>query len=82
VATSRKGTERHVIGTDSALAGILALLVEAREERMKGDKDASKVELVLSRAGLSNDDIAVVTGKQANAIRVSLMRAKSKKRAA
>jgi hypothetical protein len=80
VALNRKGSERHVISTDAAMARILALLVEAREERFKGDRDAPKVEVLLAKAGLTKDDIAAVTGKQPDAIRKAIERTKSKKR--
>jgi tRNA(His) 5'-end guanylyltransferase len=36
------------------MAGVLALLIEEREERTKGDKSAEKIELLLAKAGLSN----------------------------
>lgn len=63
------------------MAGILALLIEEREERTKGDKNAEKIEVLLSKAGLSNEDIAAVTGKQPDAVRMTIARAKPKKRA-
>lgn len=69
---------RHEMTVDKAMAGILALMVEEREQRVDGDKDAVEIEVLLARAGLSNEDIAAVTGKNPNAIRVALHRAKAK----
>lgn len=79
MASNRKDQEQSVVSTEAAMAGILALLVEAREERMKGDKNAEKIEILLSVAGLSNENISAVTGKQANAIRMTIARAKQKR---
>jgi hypothetical protein len=59
------------------MAGVLALLVDEREQRVKDDKSATKTELLLANAGLSNEDIAAVTGKNANAIRVAVRRART-----
>jgi DNA-directed RNA polymerase specialized sigma24 family protein len=78
VASTERQQDRHEIAADRALAGILALLVEDREKRVNGDKDATKIEILLDRAGLSNEDIAAVTGKNANAVRVAIQRAKAK----
>lgn len=70
--------DRHAIAAEKAMAGILALLVEEREQRASGNKDATKIEVLLERVGLSNEDIAAVTGKNANAVRVAIHRAKAK----
>ena len=76
MASPRKGRARHKISTESALAGILALLVEEREERLKGDKRAMKTEVLLANAGLSYDDIAAAMGKQPAAVRMAITRKK------
>ncbi len=60
----------------------LALLIDAREARIGDEKDPEKTEVVLSRAGLSNDDIAAVTGKRPDAVRMAIARAEPKKKAA
>jgi hypothetical protein len=78
MATNRKSTDKHHITTGAAAAGVLALLVDAREARTKDDKDAMKTEVLLSNAGLSIDDIAAVMSKKYDAIRVSLNRSRSK----
>lgn len=72
----RRSKEKHQLTTGAAAAGILALLVDAREARVKDDKDATKTEVLLDNAGLSLDDIAAVMGKKYDAIRVSLQRSR------
>jgi hypothetical protein len=78
MATERKSKERHQITTGAAAAGILALLVDARENRIKDDRQATKTEVLLDSAGLSFDDIAVVMNKKYDAIRVSIQRNRTK----
>ena len=78
MAVARKSQERHQISPDAAVAGVLALLVDAREVRTKDDKEATKTQVLLSNAGLSIDDIAAVMGKKYDAVRVSLNRSKAK----
>jgi DNA-directed RNA polymerase specialized sigma24 family protein len=74
MGVARKSQERHQIAPEAALAGVLALLVEARELRIQGNKDAVKTEVLLSSAGLSNEDIGAVMGKKAGTVRVALHR--------
>jgi hypothetical protein len=78
MARSRKLKEKHQRTTGAAAVGILALLVEAREARIKDDKQATKTEVLLDNAGLSLDDIAAVMDKKYDAIRVSIQRSRSK----
>ena len=78
MAPDRKSKEKHQLTTGAAAAGILALLVDAREARLKDDKQATKTEVLLDNAGLSLDDIAAVMGKKYDAIRVSIQRSRSK----
>jgi DNA-directed RNA polymerase specialized sigma24 family protein len=59
----------------SALAGMLALLVDARECRIQGDKEAIKTEVLLARAGVSLDEISAVMGKKRDAVRMVVSRA-------
>lgn len=80
--SKRDSSRLHVIPQEAALAGILALLIDAREARIEDEKDPEKIEVLLSRAGLSNDDIAAVTGKRSDAVRMTIARAKPKKRRA
>jgi len=78
MAVDRRSKERHQLTTGAAAAGILALLVDARETRIKDDKLATKTEVLLDNAGLSLDDIAAVMGKKYDAIRVSIQRSRAK----
>jgi hypothetical protein len=78
MAAARRSKERHQPTTGAAAAGILALLVDAREMRIKDDKLATKTEILLDDAGLSLDDIAAVMGKNYDAIRVSIQRSRAK----
>jgi DNA-directed RNA polymerase specialized sigma24 family protein len=82
MSSTGSSARRHLISQEAALAGILALLVDAREARIGDDKDPEKIEVVLSRAGLSNEDIGAVTGKRPDTVRVALSRAKPKKKRA
>lgn len=73
-----KETEVHRISTESALAGILALLADEREARVKDDETSAKTEILLSDDGLSFKDIAAVTRKRADTVRMSISRGKGK----
>jgi DNA-directed RNA polymerase specialized sigma24 family protein len=65
------------ITADAALAGILVLLADQREDRVKDDKDAAKTEVLLGRVGVSAEDIAAITGKNVGAVRKALQRARA-----
>lgn len=78
MSVDRRAKERRNIASGASLAGILALLVDARETRVKDDKDAVKTEVLLSDAGLTIEDIAALMGKRYDAVRVSLTRNKRK----
>jgi hypothetical protein len=81
MASTSSSSRPHVIPQAGALAGILALLIDAREARI-GDENPEKIEVALSRAGFSNEDIAAVTGKRPDAVRMAIARAKPKKKKA
>jgi DNA-directed RNA polymerase specialized sigma24 family protein len=70
-----QGLSRHGIEASKAMAGVLALLIEEREERLAGDREAPKIEVLLARIGFSNEDIAAVTGKKPDAVRKVIERA-------
>ena len=78
MASNGRGLDGHEIDVSKAMAGILALLIEEREERLIDDKEAAKIEVLLANVGLSNDDIAVVTGKKRDAVRKTIERARAK----
>jgi DNA-directed RNA polymerase specialized sigma24 family protein len=76
MSSARQSKDKHQLTTGAAAAGILALLVDAREAGVKDEKDVTKTEVLLDRAGLSLDDIATIMGKKYDAIRVSLQRSR------
>ena len=78
MAVDRKSQEKDRISPDAAVAGVLALLVDARENRVKEDKEAVKTEVLLSNAGLSIADIATVMGKKYDAVKMALRRNRTK----
>lgn len=78
VAVARKSQEKELISPDAAVAGVLALLIDARECRVKEDKEAVKTEVLLSNAGLSIADIATLMGKKYDAVKMSLQRSRAK----
>jgi DNA-directed RNA polymerase specialized sigma24 family protein len=57
------------------MAGVLALLIDEREERTR-DGDAVKTEVLLSNAGLSIEEIANLTGKKYDTVRMAISRGK------
>jgi DNA-directed RNA polymerase specialized sigma24 family protein len=77
VASTNRSESGHQLPAATALAGILALLAEEREVRVADDKLAKKTEVVLADAGLSNEEIAAVTGKKPGAVRMAIRRARS-----
>ena len=78
MAPKRRGQERHRIPPDSAMAGVLAMLVDEREDRNKDDKKAAKTEVLLANAGLTVEDIQALTGKKPDAIRKAIQRGRAK----
>lgn len=82
MATGAKAQDRSGIGLESALSGILALLIDEREERTLGDNSAAKTEILLAQAGLSIEEIATVTGKKYDTVRMAITRGKKAKRRA
>lgn len=69
-----KGTDMP--SGDELLLGILAILVAEREERSLDAKDRSKTEIVLNKAGLTAPFIAALMGKNVEAVRKVIQRAK------
>lgn len=72
--------ESPEMSLDSAMRGVLALLVDKRERELKvgaGETTTTKTEVLLKRAGLSIEEIAAVTGKKYDAVRMALSRAGS-----
>ena len=76
MAMTTKAPDRAVIGVESALSGILALLIDEREDRTRRDNGAVKTEVLLSQAGLSVEEIATVSGKKYDAVRMTIKRSR------
>ncbi len=77
MADTAQKQDQQTISAEASLAGILALLVSEREQRAKNDKDMAKTEVLLGRAGVHAEDIAIITGKNVGAVRKALQRAKA-----
>jgi len=75
MATESKTQNRSGVSLESAMAGVLALLIDEREERTR-DGDAVKTEVLLSNAGLSIEEIANLTGKKYDTVRMAISRGK------
>jgi DNA-directed RNA polymerase specialized sigma24 family protein len=69
--------DREQIGSDEALAGVLALLVAEREDRNSDDGEKRKTEVVLATAGLTAGQIAGLMGKKVGAVRKAIQRGRS-----
>lgn len=79
MATTAKAQDRSGIGVEGALNGILALLIDEREDRTRNDDGAQRTEVLLARAGLSIEEIAAVTDKKYDAVRMAITRGKKAK---
>jgi DNA-directed RNA polymerase specialized sigma24 family protein len=66
------------IAPEEALAGILALMVDAREASLTESSNPAKTEVLLANAGLSVNDIVKLTGKKEGAVRKTIERARKK----
>jgi hypothetical protein len=78
MARPRRTQETHRISLETAMAGVLALLVEERQERTKENKAATKIEVLLANAGLSVEDIVALTRKKPAAVRKTIERGRAK----
>ncbi|HZS30348.1 MAG TPA: hypothetical protein VFA37_03760 [Gaiellaceae bacterium] len=65
------------ISSEAAMLGVLALLIDEREQRIANEKEAERTEVLLARVGLSVDDIATAMGKNRDAVRMMLSRRKA-----
>ncbi len=78
MSRSRNGSEQHTPKPDAAMAGILALLVDARARAVADEKGATRTEVLLANAGMSIEDISAVTGKKYDAVRMAIRRGRAK----
>lgn len=74
MAVTSKSQEQHRISPEAAMLGVLALLIDEREQRIGNDKSAERTEVLLARVGLSVDDIAAAMGKKRDAVRMMIAR--------
>jgi DNA-directed RNA polymerase specialized sigma24 family protein len=65
----------ETVDLDKAIVALLRLAVAEREERVDPDLAKRKTELLLHESGLDYGQIAAVTGKKANAVRMAIKRA-------
>lgn len=62
--------------TTKLLRALLSLAVDEREQGLTTNPGARKTELILDAAGLDSSEIAVLIGKQAGSVRMTLSRAR------
>jgi hypothetical protein len=73
--TPSEATQRDLgVTSETAMVGILALLVDEREERIKETEGVRKTEILLAEAGLPSPVIASLMGKKPDAVRKTLQR--------
>ena len=60
------------------LRAILAVLLDNRTRELKGDPGATRPELLLADVGMPYGQIAALLGKQVNAVRMTVTRARRK----
>jgi predicted transcriptional regulator len=70
-----KAHDSAKISAESTMAGILALMIDERENRTSYEPDAPRTEVLLSRAGMSVDEIVRLTGKKSDTVRKIILRA-------
>jgi DNA-directed RNA polymerase specialized sigma24 family protein len=79
MARTRREPERRKLAQESAIAGVLALLVDARERAIaENEKGAPKTEVILARVGLAVEDIVALTGKSTDAVRKTIQRGRAR----
>lgn len=67
------------VGTDDLLKAILAVLVDERDTRSSERPDQVRTEILLANAGLGHQVIAQLLGKNPDAVRMLLARARPPK---
>jgi hypothetical protein len=76
----RAALVQPAVPLDQAIAGVLAMLVAEREDRLKPPQEPRKIEWILDDAGVGVPAIAKLTGKNSAAVRMSIARRKRKPR--
>lgn len=72
------GSEDSSIDLEVALVGLLALAIADREELTRDRPEARKSEVILSNAGMDAPQIARLVGKNVEAVRKTIQRARSR----
>ena len=67
------------ISAESSMAGILALLIDEREQRTREMAGAVRTEVLLAEAGLSLEEISAVTGRKYDTVRMAVSRGRAKR---
>ena len=80
MATDKTAKGKRPISLETALVGILAVLVDEREARLGEGYEARKTDVLLSEAGLSYDEIAALLNKNRDAVRMAVKRARKPKK--
>jgi hypothetical protein len=70
----QKRQEAVPVPLDQTMAGVLAMLVAEREERVNQATVPEKTEVILGRVGLPIGTIAAITGKQYGAVQMTISR--------
>lgn len=60
---------------ETAMIALLRMTVAEREERAEPELAQRKIELLLNECGLDPNQIAALTGKKPNAVRMAIKRA-------
>ena len=79
MASTKNNQDLTPITAESAMTGILALLIDEREGRTAEDKNAVRTEVLLTDAGLSLEEIATVTGRNYDTVRMAVSRGRAKR---
>ena len=78
MSRSWDGSEKSTPNLGTSMAGILALLVDARERALADEKGGTKTEVLLANAGMSIGDICAVSNKKYDAVRKAISRGRTK----
>lgn len=79
MANTTNSKDKKPNAVESVLSGILALLIDEREQRTAGDKSAVRTEVLLADAGLPLDAIAALTGRNYDTVRMAVSRGRAKR---
>jgi DNA-directed RNA polymerase specialized sigma24 family protein len=75
---SGRSVESITLDETKLLAGVLAMMIAEREERLEEGAEVLKTEVILENAGFSAGEISRLTGKNYEAVKKTLQRARSR----